>query len=97
MDRLPIFLRLQNKPCLVVGGGIVAERKVRLLQRTGASISILAPSVTKALQDQIDQGLVTYLPAQYSDAGVADFWLIIAATDDAAFNRQIAADATGKR
>ena len=93
MDRLPIFLRLQNKPCLVVGGGIVAERKVRLLQRTGASISILAPSVTKALQDQIDQGLVTYLPAQYSDAGVADFWLIIAATDDATFNHQIAADA----
>lgn len=93
MDRLPIFLRLQNKPCLVVGGGIVAERKVRLLQRTGASISILAPSVTKSLQDQIDKRLVTYLPGQYSSAGVADFWLIIAATDDAAFNRQIAADA----
>ena len=93
MDRLPIFLRLQDKPCLIVGGGIVAERKVCLLQRTGASISILAPSVTKALQDQIDQGLVTYLPAQYSDAGVADFWLIIAATDDATFNHQIAADA----
>ena len=93
MDRLPIFLRLQDKPCLVIGGGIVAERKVRLLRRTGASISVLAPSVTKSLQDQIDQRLVTCLPGQYSGAGVADFWLIIAATDDAAFNRQIAADA----
>ncbi len=93
MDRLPIFLRLQDKPCLVIGGGIVAERKVRLLRRTGASISVLAPSVTKSLHDQIDQRLVTYLPGQYSSAGVADFWLIIAATDDAAFNRQIAADA----
>jgi len=93
LDRLPIFLRLQDKPCLVIGGGIVAERKVRLLRRTGASISVLAPSVTKSLHDQIDQRLVTYLPGQYSSAGVADFWLIIAATDDAAFNRQIAADA----
>ena len=93
MDRLPIFLRLQDKPCLVIGGGIVAERKVRLLRRTGASISVLAPSVTKSLHDQINQGLVTYLPEQYSDAGVADFWLIIAATDDTAFNHQIAADA----
>jgi len=93
LDRLPIFLRLQDKPCLVIGGGAVAERKVSLLRRTGASISVLAPSVTKSLQDQIDQRLVTYLPEQYGDAGLADFWLIIAATDDTAFNHQVAADA----
>ncbi len=93
MDRLPIFIRLNDKSCLVVGGGTVAERKIRLLQRTGALISVLAPSVTESLQDQIDLGLINHLPGQYSDAVVADFWLIIAATDDGAFNHQIAADA----
>ncbi len=53
---------------------------------------MLAPSVNESLQDQIDLGLINHLPGQYSDAVIADFWLIIAATDDAAFNHQIAAD-----
>ncbi len=93
MDRLPIFLRLTGKPCLVVGGGTVAERKVRLLHRTGASITVLAPTVTEALQDQIDQGQVTHMPDQYSDSVAANFWLVIAATDDQSLNHRIAADA----
>ena len=46
MDRLPIFVDLAEKRCLVVGGGIVAERKLRLLIRTGASIAVLAPALT---------------------------------------------------
>ena len=93
MDRLPIFLKLTDKPCLVVGGGTVAERKVRLLQRTDASITIIAPSVTESLQAQIDQDLIAHLPEQYGDGVVAGYWLIIAATDDEILNHRIAADA----
>ena len=93
MDRLPIFLRLTDKACLVVGGGIVAERKIRLLQRTGASITVLAPTVTAGLQVFIDQGQVTHQPQQYSALCIKDFWLLVAATDDAALNRLVAADA----
>ena len=93
LDRLPIFLRLNDKPCLVVGGGAVAERKVRLLQRTGASITVLASSVTESLQAEIDQGRLVYLSGQYSDAVSAGFWLIIAATNDESLNHRIAADA----
>lgn len=92
LDRLPIFLKLTDKSCLVVGGGTVAERKVRLLQRTGASITVLAPSVTKSLQARIDQGLIAHLPEQYTGGVVAGFWLIIAATDDESLNHRIAAD-----
>ena len=93
MDRLPIFLKLTDKPCLVVGGGTVAERKVCLLQRAGASITVIAPSVTESLQAQIDQGVIAHLPAQYSDGVVAGYWLIIAATDDELLNHRIAANA----
>ena len=93
MDRLPIFLRLTDKPCLVVGGGIVAERKVRLLLRSGASIAVLAPTVSEALQKQIDDGLITYFPQRYSSEFVRDYWLVIAATDEEALNHRIAADA----
>ena len=93
MDRLPIFLKLTDKPCLVVGGGSVAERKIRLLQRTGASITVLAPLTTESLQAQIDEGLIAYLPQQYTDGVVPRFWLVIAATDDESLNHRIAADA----
>lgn len=93
LDRLPIFLRLTDKPCLVVGGGIVAERKIRLLQRTGASITVLAPAVTAGLQVLIDQGQVLHQAHPYSALFINNFWLLIAATDDVAINRLVAKDA----
>ena len=98
MDRLPIFLRLTDKACLVVGGGTVAERKIRLLQRTGASITVLAPTVTAGLQSIIDQGQVEHQPHNYSALFINDFWMLVAATDDSALNRRVArdADAAGK-
>lgn len=93
MDRLPIFLKLDQKSCLVVGGGIVAERKVRLLLRTGAAIAVLAPTVTEELQTQIDAGSLNHFPQRYRSGFVNDYWLIIAATDDEKLNHRIAADA----
>ncbi len=98
MDRLPIFLRLTDKACLVVGGGIVAERKARLLQRTGASITVLAPTVSTGLQTLVDQGQVKHRPHQYNSLFIKEFYLLVAATDDATLNRLVAedADAAGK-
>ena len=98
MDRLPIFLNLRERPCLVVGGGVIAERKTRLLLRNGALITVLSPTVTKLLQQQIDQGIVSHLSQRFDDTTVANFWLIVAATDDQSFNRQIAfsAEAAGR-
>jgi uroporphyrin-III C-methyltransferase/precorrin-2 dehydrogenase/sirohydrochlorin ferrochelatase len=93
LDRLPIFLNLANKSCLVVGGGVVAERKVRLLVRTGALVSVLAPSLTDELQRQTDDGLLGHVPQRYGSQSMQDYWLVIAATDDDALNQRIAADA----
>jgi uroporphyrin-III C-methyltransferase/precorrin-2 dehydrogenase/sirohydrochlorin ferrochelatase len=93
LDRLPVFLSLKDKPCLVVGGGDVAARKISLLRRTGASITVLAPAVTAQLQEQIDRGDVTHLLRAYSSEFVARFWLIIAATDEQTLNHNIALDA----
>lgn len=93
MDRLPVFLKLTGKPCLVVGGGIVAERKIRLLQRTGASIAVLAPTVTESMQQQISAGTLSHFPQRYRSGVVDDYILIIAATDDEALNHRIAEDA----
>ncbi len=98
MDRLPIFLRLHDKACLVVGGGVVAERKVRILLRAGAAVSVLAPTLNDVLEKLHNDGAVTHIAANYRRESLAEYWLVIAATDDDVVNRQVAqaADAAGR-
>ena len=93
MDRLPVFLNLQDKPCLVVGGGIVAERKIRLLRRIGASVSVCSPSLTQSIQRLADEGGCHRLTEPYHANVAAKYWLVVAATDDVQLNKRIATDA----
>jgi siroheme synthase (precorrin-2 oxidase/ferrochelatase) len=46
MGHYPIFLELAGRSCLVIGGGLVAERKVKGLLRAGASVTVLSPTLT---------------------------------------------------
>lgn len=93
MDSLPIFLNLKGKACLVAGGGSVASRKVNTLLRTGAVITVVAPELTSALRKLRDNGTIAHTAGNYRPAQLRDQWLIVAATDDEALNRRIAADA----
>ena len=49
MDYLPIFLDLKGRPCLVVGGGAVAHRKILLLLKAGAEVSVVATKLCASL------------------------------------------------
>jgi uroporphyrin-III C-methyltransferase/precorrin-2 dehydrogenase/sirohydrochlorin ferrochelatase len=77
----------------VVGGGIIAERKARLLLRCHAPVIVVSPTVTIDLQRLIDQGQVSHLCQRFSDELAARFWLVIAATDDDVLNRRVASAA----
>ena len=91
MERLPIFLSLQNRPCLVVGGGIIAERKVRLLLRSGAAVTVVSPVITDHMQGQVERGEISHLKQPFSVSLAKEFWLTIAATDDMTVNHDVAA------
>ena len=94
MEFLPIFLDLQDKPCLIVGGGATAARKASSLLRSGAAITLVAPQLGEALALQVAAGIVRHCPRQFLPSDIAGNRLIIAATDDSTVNRHIAALAT---
>ena len=85
----PVYLDLQGKGCIVIGAGVVAERKARQLLAAGASVTLVSPQATKALRQQAQEGRLTWLPRPYRQGDLAGMFLAIAATDDEAVNRQV--------
>ncbi len=95
MDLLPIFLDLKDKPCLVIGGGEIATRKVATLRRAGAPVRLIAPTLTAALRAQVGDGGVTHLARSFAEGDLEGVHLVIAATDDRAVNSRVAELAHG--
>ena len=89
MRFLPIFMNIRGKPCLVVGGGQVAARKVYLLHRAGANIRIVAPSLCDELQRWATAGDVEYNERPYQAADIDGQAIVIAATDQSEVNAAI--------
>jgi precorrin-2 dehydrogenase/sirohydrochlorin ferrochelatase len=82
---------------LVVGGGGVAERKVRTLLGHGASVRVVARDLTAWLETQRELGRIVLAGAEYRTGQLDGIDLVFAATDDFALNRQVAADARERR
>jgi uroporphyrin-III C-methyltransferase / precorrin-2 dehydrogenase / sirohydrochlorin ferrochelatase len=80
MDYLPVFLQLRDRPVLVVGGGRVAVRKVELLRRTGARITVVAPELADELRDLAAKGELHYVNSVFSREHVTGTVAVVAAT-----------------
>jgi uroporphyrin-III C-methyltransferase/precorrin-2 dehydrogenase/sirohydrochlorin ferrochelatase len=89
VDYLPIFLRLEDRPCLVVGGGKVAARKVGLLRRAGGKVRLVAPTLHDELQRLAESGDIEHFPGDFLPEQMDDCVLVIAATSDEAVNRDV--------
>lgn len=85
-----IMLNIQSKPCTVIGGGLVATRKVRQLLECGADITVISPFMTDELVDLIKGQQIRYLARNYESGDVKDAQLVFAATDNPTINNLIA-------
>ena len=90
MDIFPISLKLQQQPCLIVGGGHIAYRKVVLLAKAGAVIHVIAPEIESNLLEIVESSQGQYVQAPFSpDIQLRNYRLVIAATNDKAVNIQV--------
>ncbi|WOE31391.1 MULTISPECIES: siroheme synthase CysG [unclassified Acinetobacter] len=90
MDIFPISLKLQQQPCLIVGGGHIAYRKAVLLAKAGAIIDILSPTIEPDLLEIVQQSQGQYIQALFNlDFPIRNYRLVIAATNDAAVNQAV--------
>ncbi len=97
MDYLPIFIQLRGEPALVVGGGHVALRKVDLLLKAGARITVIAPKLHDELRALATRRELDYLSLEFQPHHLDGVALTIAATDSREVNAAVAAAARARR
>ena len=86
MQALPIFLNIQQRHCVVIGGGDVAMRKVNMLLKASAAITLYSPEICHELQDLVDAKKIQLIPLKFEQNQLTGACLVIAATDDEAVN-----------
>lgn len=89
----PIFLDISKKPCLVIGGGKVAERKVNILLKFSGIIKVVSPRITKTLQRLAEKGRIHVSLKEYSTGDLNGVALVFAATNNESINQKIFKDA----
>jgi len=89
----PMMVDLAGRRCLVVGGGQVAERKVRALVEAGAEVVVVSPALSPGLQGLKREGLIIHRARSYRPGDVAGSLLVFGATDDPEVNRRLADEA----
>jgi precorrin-2 dehydrogenase / sirohydrochlorin ferrochelatase len=84
-----MFLKLEGRPCLVVGAGTIAASKISSLIESGASVTVVAPSASDDLQKLAADGKFRWLAREYEASDLAGVFLVIATTSDGAVNRAV--------
>lgn len=89
MEFLPVFIKLDGQPCLVVGGGIVAARRVSLLRKAGGMVTVVAPELCPELADLSASGVIVYHARRFAPSDLDSVRITIGATDDEAINAEV--------
>ncbi|HEY5667316.1 MAG TPA: siroheme synthase CysG [Gammaproteobacteria bacterium] len=90
MQNLPIFTKLSGRNCLVVGGGVVAARRIEQLLNAGGSVTVIAPECTETVREWAESGQISLIETRFGDTALDDYWLVVAATNDLDVNHDVA-------
>lgn len=90
MNLFPAFINLENKSCLVVGGGDIAVRKIRRLLESSANILVVSLAATEELLGMQEKYDFSYQQRSFEDKDILNQFLVIAATEDEVLNTHIA-------
>jgi len=93
----PLFADLRDRAVLVVGGGVVAARKVKALLAAGANVRVGAPELEPELRAMAESRRIIHRQGRFEPWWLDSVWLVVAATDDAAVNRSVAEAAAIRR
>jgi uroporphyrin-III C-methyltransferase/precorrin-2 dehydrogenase/sirohydrochlorin ferrochelatase len=93
MDYLPLFHRLTEKKCLIIGGGSVATRKARLLMDANARVTVISPELTEELSQLAAENKIEHIERSFKPGDSRSYTLVICATNDPEINVQVSNDA----
>lgn len=86
MSYFPIFLEMNRRRALVIGGGAVAERKIATLLEAGAHVTVISPDVTEKIAWWSKQMAISLSARRYQPGDLAGYELAFVATDDEQVN-----------
>lgn len=90
---LPIFVKLVDRRCLVVGAGTIAAAKITVLLESGARITVVAPHANSEVRDLAAAGKLRWLERAFQPDDLAGSFLAITATSDPEVNRAVFSEA----
>lgn len=93
----PIYVQLNGQPCVVIGGGKLAEGKVDGLLAGNAKVKIIASVLTPHLHDLVQQNQIEYIAREYQQGDLTGAFMVICATDKAEINQQVWEEANVNR
>ncbi len=95
--RYPLFLDLTEQKVVVIGGGPVATRKIRMLLIAGAVVTAISPKATAAIRQWAQDKRVSWTRRPYHAGDLRRACLVVAATDREEINRRVCAEAKRRR
>ncbi len=89
MTLFPMFMKLEDRSCLVVGAGTIGEPKISSLIEAGASVRVVALHATAAVTKWAEAGAITWEARAFNNADLDGTFLVIAATNSRDLNAAI--------
>ena len=93
----PVYIQLREQPCVVIGGGKIAEGKVEGLLDAQAQVTVISPHLTARLHDLAETKQIAYFARLYQPGDLTGAFMVICATDQTEINHEVWQEATANQ